>query len=153
MHNIINLFLFTLFYYQLDNILKPLVYDKFDIFNCEPIIFYPVIQTANIFILSIFSLFVFYLFIFSKTKNSNIFELSFIYIKYISDTIIHHNTNSIYQYEFRRTIMWCFTTPLILKIYGDINNLSLLDMNAQYHILSNLLHVLLYPFLVLPSTA
>jgi len=146
MHEIFKLFIFTLFYYQLNNILTPCVYNNYNIFQEEPIVFYPVIQTANIFILYIFSGFTMYLIILSNIKNYTLYSLSFIYIKYVMDNIIDNNTIGIYQYEFRRTIMWLFTTPLILKLYCDMNNLKLIDINAQYHIASNMIHIMLYPF-------
>jgi class 3 adenylate cyclase len=62
------------------------------------------------------------------------------------DTILESNLIGIYQYEFKRTIMWLFTTPLILKLYCDINNLKLVVVNAHYHVISNFLHIVLYPF-------
>ena len=145
MYELFKLFSFTLFYFQLDNILKPYVYDKFELFQQEPIIFYPVIQSANIFILSVFAIFTGHLIFLSKIKNYTIYALAFIYIKYVMDTILNSNVISIYQYEFRRTVMWFFTTPLILKLYCDMNNLTLIEVNAHYHITTNLIHILLYP--------
>jgi len=62
------------------------------------------------------------------------------------DTILENNLIGIYQYEFKRTVMWLFTTPLILKLYCDINNLKLVEVNAQYHVISNFAHIVLYPF-------
>lgn len=146
MNTLLNLFSYTLLYYQLDNVLKPCLYDNFEIFQEEPVQFYPIMQAANIFILSIFSLFTSYLLLFSKIKNYTIYSLAFIYMKYVMDTIIHNNAISIYQYEFRRTVMWLFTTPLIIILYCDMNHLTLRDVNAQYHILSNAVHILLYSF-------
>ena len=146
MDELFKIFLFTLLYYQTDTILKPLLYDRFDLFKEEPFVFYPIIQSANIFILSVFILFTTQLIFFSKIKNYNIYSLALIYIKYVLDTVIDNNVISIYQYEFRRTIMWLFTTPMILKLYCDMNNLTLLEVKAQYHIISNGIHILLYPF-------
>ena len=145
MFRLFQLFIFTLIYFQLDNIMKPCLYDNFEIFQNEPIVFYPVIQSANIFILTVFSLFTVHLLFFSKIKNYTIYTLSFIYIKYVTDTIIYSNIIGIYQYEFRRTVMWFFTTPLILKLYCDMNKLTLMEVNAHYHIASNMLHILCYP--------
>ena len=145
MNHLFRLFLFTLFYNQLDIILKPCLYDKYELFQIEPFIFYPVIQSANIFILSIFSIFTIHLLFFSNIKNYTIYSLAFIYIKYVIDIIISNNNISIYQYEFRRTLMWLFTTPLILQLYCDMNNFTLIEINAYYHIISNILHILLYP--------
>jgi len=145
-NEIFKLFSFTLFYYQLNHILKPFVYDNFSLFQEEPFIFYPIVQSANIFLLYIFIFFTANLFMFSKINNYTVYALAFIYIKYIMDTIMESNVIGIYQYEFKRTIMWLFTTPLILKLYCDINNISLLQVNAHYHIASNFVHIVLYPF-------
>ena len=146
MNEIFQLCLYTLIYYQLDAILKPCLYEKCEIFKIEPIQFYPVIQSANIFILTVFSIFTMHLLVFSKIKNYTVYSLSIIYIKYILDTVISNNAISIYEYEFRRTIMWFFTTPLILKLYCDMNNLKMIDINSQYHLVSNASHIILYPF-------
>ena len=146
MNELIKICLFTLFYYQLNNILKPCLYDKFEIFQEEPFMFYPVIQSANFFILSVFVLFTTHLLFFSRIKNYTTYSLALIYLKYVMDTIIDNNVIGIYQYEFRRTVMWLFTTPLILKLYCDMNRITLFDINAQYHVISNAIHIILYPF-------
>jgi len=146
MHETFKLCLFTLFYYQLNNILKPCIYNNFEIFQEDPIVFYPMIKTANVFILCVFCGFIANLIILSKMKNYTLYSLSFIYMKYVMDNLLDHNAIGIYQYEFRRTIMWLFTTPLILKLYCDMNNLMLVDVNVQYHIASNIIHIVLYPF-------
>lgn len=139
-------FLFTLFYYQLNNSLKPLVYNKFEIFKEEPFIFNPIIYTTNMFILYIFIALNTNLIIFSNVKSGSLYTLSLIYFKYVLDNVMDSNTIGIYQYEFKRTLMWLFTTPLILKLYCDMNNLKLIDINVQYHMFSNIIHILLYPF-------
>ena len=140
-----NLFLFTIFYYQTDNIFKSLLYNKFELFQEESIVFCPIIQTINFFILSVFSIFILHLLFSSKTNNYTVYSLSFIYTKYLTDMVMDSNVISIYKYEFRRTVMWLFTTPLILKIYCDMNKLTILDVNAHYHIVSNLIHTVTYP--------
>lgn len=145
MNELFKLFFFTLAYYQTDNILKPCLYDKYELFQQEPIVFYPVIQSANVFILCVFSIFTVNLLAFSKIRNYTIYSMALIYIKYVMDTVMHSNAISIYQYEFRRTIMWLFSTPLILKLYCDMNKLTMVEVNAQYHIISNIAHIVLYP--------
>ena len=145
MNELFNLFLYTLAYFELDNILKPFLYDKLELFIEEPIIFYPIVRSTNIFILSIFTSFTTHLLYFSKIKNYKIFSLTFIYIKYILDLVIHNNKISIYQYEFKRIIMWLFTTPLILNLYCDINNLTMMDINYHYHIMSVIIQIMTYP--------
>ena len=146
MNEILGLFLFTLFYYQLNNMLKPCFYDIFDVFKEEPFVFTPMIQSTQVFILYIFILLNANLIIFSKIKNPALYTLSLIYLKYVLDNVMDYNSITIYQYEFRRTIMWLFTTPIILKLYCDMNNLTLMDLNAQYHIISNFMHIILFPF-------
>jgi len=146
MNKILQLFLYTLFYFQLNNVLKPFVYDNFEIFKEEPIIFFPLVYSTNIFILYVFIALNANLLIFSKISLSSLYTLSLIYLKYVLDNVIESNTIGIHQYEFRRTVMWLFTTPLILQIYCDMNKLTLTDINARYHIISNFIHVLLFPF-------
>ena len=146
MTELLKFFFYTLIYYELNNFLNNHVYNKYNIFVSDPVVFYPIIQTANIYILTISLIFTFHLLLFSKVKNYPLYSMSLIYIKYTLDNIMNNNMINIYQYEFRRTVMWCFTTPLILRLYADMNNLSLLNINAHYHIGTNVLHVLLYPF-------
>ena len=146
MNELFNLFFYTLSYYQLDDILKLCLYDKLEIFKEDPIIFYPHIKSTNIFIIFLFLFFTLYLMFFSPIKNYTIYSLSLIYMKYVMDTIIQNNIISLRHYEFRRSIMWLFTTPLILKLYCDMNNLTLIKVKAHYHILSNLMHIITYPF-------
>ena len=146
MNELLGLFLYTLFYYQLNNMLNPCIYNKFDVFKEDPIIFYPVIYSTNIFILYIFVALNANLIIFSKIKKVSLYTLSLIYLKYVLDNVMDSNTIGIYHYEFRRTIMWLFSTPIILHLYCDMNKLTLIDVNAQYHIVSNFIHIILYPF-------
>jgi len=43
---------------------------------------------------------------------------------------------TVIEYEMNRTVMWIFTTPLMLKLYGDSNNISIWDMKIHYHMIS-----------------
>ena len=142
--NLFNNFIYVISYYQLDNLLKMYIYNNFDPFKSNPIIFYPVINTANVFILGILSFLTIYL-CYNSNKNYNIYSLSFIYMKYIFDNIYYFNKINLFQHDFKRSIMWLFTTPLILKLYCDINNLKLTDINYSYHLTSNLIYVFLFP--------
>jgi class 3 adenylate cyclase len=146
MNNVLGLFLYTLFYYQMNNMLKPCLYDKFAVFKEEPIVFYPILYSTNVFILYIFLTLNVNLIIFSKIRKPALYALSLIYLKYIIDIVIDTNAIVVYQYEFRRSIMWLFTTPLILHLYCDMNNITIMDINAHYHIISNFAHILLFPF-------
>jgi class 3 adenylate cyclase len=50
------------------------------------------------------------------------------------------------EYEINRGIMWIFTTPLMLKMYCDANDIKLLDINVHYHLISIIPHIFLIPF-------
>lgn len=139
--------IYTIFYYQLENILKPFLYDKYEIFTKDPpFLFCESVQTINIFIFAAFSIYTIQYFSFYKAKNATLYSMALIYIKYTMDNIIYFNKVNIYQYEFQRILMWCFTTPLILKSYCEMNNLSLMDINAPYHIINNTAIVFLHGF-------
>ena len=125
---------YTLCYYQLESMLS--------FHDTVPAHFSPLIQTAEIFIVFMFSTFLFYTAFLSKVSNPSLYSLVVIYLKYIMDMSIHHSSLSLYQYEIHRLLMWLFTTPLILKIYSEINQLSLLDIGSQYHIGANIIYVL-----------
>jgi hypothetical protein len=42
--------------------------------------------------------------------------------------------------------MWLFTTPLMLKMYCDMNNLKLYNIKIQYHIISVIINILILPY-------
>jgi len=66
-------------------------------------------------------------------------------MKYLIDIITIPNM-SIVEYEIKRTNMWAFTTPLMLQLYCDTNELTLWDINAQYHMLSIIPFIFIVPF-------
>lgn len=144
MNDIFFTFLYTLSYYQIDAMLKPLLYDKYDLFNNYIIIFPNVFQSMNIFVLLVFIYFKIYLMLFAKSLNSKVISMSIIYIKFTIDTILYNNTINIYQYEFRRSLMWLYSTPLILNVYCELNKLTLRDISAEFHIISNIVHILAF---------
>jgi len=146
MLNTLILFIYTFIYFEIETIIKPFLNTDFLIFDKEPFIFYPIIKTANIFILIIFLTLNARLITFPKHTNYTIFSLLLIYKKYLIDLIINHNQISLFENNLKRAIMWCFTTPLILKLYANVNNVSLKDINAYYHIGSNIIYIIIYPF-------
>jgi class 3 adenylate cyclase len=81
----------------------------------------------------------------SKIKDRNSIGLSFIYIKHILDILITPHM-TIMQYEMSRVIMWSFTTPLMLKMLSDENELTLSDLQINYHILAIVPHIFIIPF-------
>jgi class 3 adenylate cyclase len=81
----------------------------------------------------------------SKERDNNGLGLSFVYLKHLVDILTTPNL-SIPEYEVSRGVMWAFTTPLMLKMYCGANDLSLWDVNIQYHMISIVPHVFLIPF-------
>ena len=53
---------------------------------------------------------------------------------------------TLYQHEFSRNIMWLFTTPLMLRMYCDVNSVKLRDINIQYHVIPIAINVFIYPY-------
>jgi hypothetical protein len=84
-------------------------------------------------------------FIHSYHINKPSIGLLCIYIKYLLD-IITNNNMSLLEYEMSRTIMWVFTTPLMLRMYCEANNLTLWDINVLFHVVSISPMILLLPF-------
>jgi class 3 adenylate cyclase len=50
------------------------------------------------------------------------------------------------EYELNRGVMWIFSTPLMLKMYCDANDLSVWDINIHYHIIAIVPHLFVIPF-------
>jgi class 3 adenylate cyclase len=80
-----------------------------------------------------------------KTNDINGILLSFMYSKYTTDILLSPNM-SIVEHEMSRTVMWVFTTPIMLKMYTDLNHFKLTDINYQYHLMAIIPHVFMVPF-------
>jgi len=50
------------------------------------------------------------------------------------------------EYELSRGIMWTFTTPLMLKMYCDVNEIKLQDIDFYYHLISVVINIFIIPF-------
>ena len=77
--------------------------------------------------------------------NKTSISLAFVYINYTLHILLH-NDISLASYEFNRHIMWLFSTPLMLQMYCDINNMTLVDIKAHYHVIPLLLYIFVYPY-------
>jgi class 3 adenylate cyclase len=87
---------------------------------------------------------IFYFFIISKVEKNYCIGLNFIYIKHVVDLLITPNI-TIRQYELSRALMWVFTTPIMLKMYCDINYLTLKNINFKYHVISIVPYIFVAP--------
>ena len=107
--------------------------------------FYYSLTTINSFILSVYAFYIFYYLFLSKTKNINSLTLAFIYSKYSLNIFLNDNT-TLLEYEYSRAIMWVFATPLMLKLYCNINQLKLQDINFLYHYIPCFIYIIIFPF-------
>ena len=107
--------------------------------------FYNSITNLNLFILSVYSIYFIKNVIDYKSINNISNALALIYIKYIINLILCDNM-TISQFEISRYIMWLFTTPLMLKMYCDVNTIKLQDINIQYHVIPIAIYIYIYPF-------
>jgi len=80
-----------------------------------------------------------------NTLNKDSIGLALIYIKYLLNVLLNDNIK-ICEYEFSRNIMWLFATPLMLKMYCDINDLKLSEINIQYHVIPVITNIIIFPY-------
>jgi len=80
-----------------------------------------------------------------RINDDNGVLLSFIYSKYIIDILTNANMH-VYQHEIARVVMWTFTTPIMLKMYTDVNQIKLTDINIHYHLIAMIPHIFVVPF-------
>jgi len=106
---------------------------------------YFLLTMTSYFMVALYAYTLFYRLFLTKTMDRNSIALSFVYMKHLVDIIITPNM-SILEYELSRGVMWAFTTPLMLKMYCDANDLSLWNINTQYHVLAIVPHVFVIPF-------
>ncbi len=107
--------------------------------------FYTSIITQNIFALSVYTMYLFKNFITYKEIHKSSMALAFVYIKYTLNSVLN-DTMTISQFESNRNIMWLFARPLMLQMYCNINNLTLQEINIQYHIIPVVINIFMYPY-------
>ena len=146
--------IYILFYFFLycntDIVLNKLYLSNYSTFLNNELIqnnsnFYNFIINLNFFILSVYSIYFIKNVIDYKSINNISNALALIYIKYIINLIFYDNM-TLSQFEMSRYIMWLYTTPLMLKMYCNVNNIKLQDINIQCHIIPTLLNIYIYPF-------
>jgi len=131
---------FVILYYNIDNIIQTCYIPLFTNANNVEIdlqnnLFLFSLKSTSIFMIGLYLYQMIMYLIYSNSINKSSIGLSYVYIKYLIDIIITNNKSMI-EYETRRTIMWVFTTPLMLKMYCETNDLTIWDINIHYHIIS-----------------
>jgi class 3 adenylate cyclase len=146
------LLFYTFIYYNIDSIINKLYISNLsnEICSQDDLItnnneFYYSIININLFTLFMYSIYIIKTLIYYNSINTNSLAFSLIYIKYTITCLLSNNT-TLCQYETSRNLMWVFTTPLMLKLYCDANNITLYDINIQYHIIPTLINLFVCPY-------
>jgi len=131
---------YVVMYYNIDKIFQtlylPYIISNINndiIYNHEGLYF--LLKMTSYFMLGLYSYTFYYKLFISKSSDKNYIVLSFLYMKHLIDILISQNYTTM-EYELNRGIMWMFTTPIMLKMYCDANDLSLWDINIHYHIIA-----------------
>ena len=106
---------------------------------------YYAMKKINEIILVIYLVYVLMLIFVAKSYNKYSLALSLIYMKFSMNLFISPNL-SLFEYGFRRSIMWVFTTPLMIKLYSDVNQLNIQKVGIQYNIIATLVNTGIYPY-------
>jgi len=147
------IFCYLYLYCNIDILLNKFYLSNFDTnsFETQKIIiqnnneFHYSLITINKFILSIYGFYIFYYLFVSKMRNIYSLALSFIYSKYTLNVFLYDKI-TLLEYEYSRATMWVFATPLMLKMYCDINDLQLKDIYFSYHYIPCVLNIIIFPF-------
>ena len=103
------------------------------------------IKAMNQFIIGVYAIYIAHFLFLSKSHNKYSVALSFIYLKYVFNIFLYDQMR-LCDLEFSRYIMWVFATPLMLQMYCNVNNMSMNEINVQYHILPVCMNLVVYPY-------
>jgi len=103
------------------------------------------IKAMNQFIIGVYAIYITHFLFFSKSHNKYSLTLSFVYVNYILEVFFNDHMRFC-DLEFSRYIMWVFSTPLMLKMYCDVNNMSVTKINIHYHMLPVCVNMVVYPY-------
>lgn len=145
--------LYLFIYYNIDGILNKLylsnqICDQNELIKHNLEFNYSLTQ-VNIFALTIYSIYVIKNILNYISINKPSFVLALVYLKYTLTSLLSENI-TLCQYEFNRNIMWLFTTPLMIKMYCDANNIEMLTANIQYHVIPVVINIFIYPYKLRP---
>ena len=146
----IYLILYVFLYCNADDILNKLYLSNYSTTLNNELIqnnsnFYYSITNLNLFVLTFYSIYFISKFVSHKSINRYSTALALVYIKYTLNTIFKVNM-TLSQHEFSRNTMWLFATPLMLKMYCDINTIKLRDINIHCHVIPVVINVFIYSY-------
>jgi len=150
MYNMPLLLLYVFIYCNADFILDALYLSKYntetnnELIQDNPYFYYSII---NIYA---FALFVNNMHIIKHTikynsLNNDSIALSLIYMKYTTNILLTSKM-TICQYEFSRNVMWLFATPLMIKMYCDVNRIKMQNINLQWHLIPVIINIINYQY-------
>ena len=128
--------------YYLENITNP--YISTDMISSDPEFVYSM-KVMNQFILCVYAIYIAHFILLSKSHSKCSVALSFIYVKYILDGFFNDHIRFC-DMEYTRYIMWVFATPLMLKMYCDVNNITFYQINMHYHMIPVSVNCMIYPY-------
>lgn len=114
-----------------------------ELIQSNPTFHYSVTQ-INSFALYVYLIHIIKSVFYYNPNNKCSIALALVYIKYILNALLR-NSMTVGQHEFSRSIMWLFATPLMLKMYCDINNVKLRQINFSCHIIPVFINIFIYP--------
>jgi len=142
------LFFYVVIYYNIDklfqNIYLPIYETSLISLSNEPNLYFLLTTTSWFMMILYLYTLIIRIFI-NKIYDKYCICLMSIYLKYIID-ILATPQMTVIQYETSRTLMWIFSTPLMLKMYCDLNNIPYKNIKIHYHLLSIIPHVFVIPF-------
>ena len=146
----ISLLCYVVLYYNIDVIFKQIYLPCVNINNNYDVIsndegLYFLLKMTSYFMLLLYSYTITCSIFISNKNDKYSIGLMLVYLKHIFDIIIHKNM-LIIEYEISRGVMWVFTTPLMLKMYCKVNDITLKNINIHYHLICIIAHVFVIPF-------
>ena len=150
----ISIFCYVVLYYNIDKIFQTLylpyllsnnyIENSNETISTNPELFF-FLNITSYFMLFLYAYTLSYRMLILHTNDKISLGLSFLYIKYITDIILSPNI-TIQEYELERSVMWGFTTPLMLQMYCNTNDLTLYNINIHYYIFCITLYSFTIPF-------
>ena len=146
----ISILCYIVFYYNIDKVFQyiylPSISENFYINTLSNNVeLYFLLRITSYFMLILYSYKLLYRLLYLQLYDKFCTCLIFVYTKHIIDIILNRNM-SIIEYELSRNIMWVFTTPIMLKMLCNTNDLSLQNINIHYHLLAIVPHTFMVPF-------
>jgi class 3 adenylate cyclase len=81
---------------------------------------------------------------FDKKRKKPLLLLILICTTYVTNIILNENI-TLFDFELNRDIMLLFTSPILLKLYSEITDVSFNNLQIHYHIIHMIINILIIP--------